>query len=226
VTLSLTHSPLHPHCRKVRILIGERHLSFVLENEPFWEQNEDFMQLNPAGEVPVLQDEEGFIIAGHYAISEYLEERATNAGGISFFGGTLETRAETRRLVDWFDNKFFAEVTQTLVYEKYFKKLEGNGGPDTRAFRAATQNIHYHLEMIEALTTDHAWLNGEHSTMADFSAAAQLSVIDYFDDVPWSKHEKARDWYRLVKSRPSMRPILQERVRGVMPPNHYDNPDF
>ena len=226
MTLSLTHSPLHPHCRKARILLGERHLAFVLQEEPFWEQNEDFLMLNPSGEVPVLQDEEGFIIAGHYAIAEYLEERAARAGGISFLGTTLEDRAETRRLVDWFDNKFFREVTQILVYEKYFKKMEGGGGPDTKAFRAAVTNIHYHLEMIAALTSEHRWLNGEHSTLADFSAAAQISVVDYFDNVPWSKHPKAREWYRLVKSRPSMRPILQERIRGVTPPNHYDNPDF
>ncbi len=226
MTLTLTHSPLHPHCRKIRILLGERHLNFVLEDEPYWEQNDDFLMLNPAGEIPVLQDEDGFIIAGHYAISEYLEERATQAGGISFHGKTLETRAETRRLVDWFDNKFFYEVTQTLVYEKYFKKLEGGGWPDAKSFRDATTYIHFHLEMIEALTQHQPWLNGEHSTMADFAAAAQLSVIDYFGDVPWKDHKKARDWYRLVKSRPSMRPILNERVRGVLPPKHYDNPDF
>ena len=226
MTLSLTHSPLHPHCRKARILLGERHLNFVLQDEPFWERTEDFLSLNPSGELPVLKDEEGFIIAGHYAISEYLEERAAKTGGISFLGKTLETRAETRRLVDWFDNKFFCEVTQILVYEKYFKKLEGTGGPNTKAVRAATKSIHYHLDMIEAFTVEQPWLNGEHSTMADFSAAAQISVIDYFDDVPWSKHPRAKDWYRLVKSRPSMRPILKERVRGVMPPNHYDNPDF
>lgn len=206
--------------------MAEHKLPFVLQDEPFWEQNDDFLMLNPSGEIPVLQDEEGYVVAGHYAITEYLEERGTEQGNHSMLGETLKQRAETRRLTDWFDNKFFNEITAVLVYEKYFKKLAGNGWPDTKAFRAACKQVHYHLEMIEALTASHPWLNGEHPTVADFAAAAQLSVIDYFDDVPWKEHDKARDWYRLVKSRPSMRPLLHERVRGVMPPNHYDNPDF
>lgn len=226
MTLSLTHSPLQPHCRKIRLMLSESKFNFVLQDEPYWEQNEDFLQLNPAGEVPVLQDEEGFIIAGNYAISEYLDERVVAQGQPSLLGDTMEMRAETRRLVDWFDRKFYHEVTQILVYEKYFKRLEGRGWPDTKAFRASCQQVHFHLDMIAALTEQTPWLNGETMTLADMAAAAQISVIDYFDDIPWNDHEKARDWYRLIKSRPCMRPILKERVRGILPPNHYDNPDF
>lgn len=217
---------MQPHCRKVRLLLAERKLPFVLDDEPFWEQNDDFLHLNPAGEVPVLQDEDGFVIAGHYAITEYIEDRATSKSQPSMIGDSLEMRAETRRLIDWFDGKFYCEITQTLVYEKYFKRLEGAGWPDTKAFRQSCSHIRYQLDMIEALTKDDPWLNGNKITIADLSAAAQISVIDYFGDIDWKKHEKARDWYRLVKSRPSMRKILKDRVRGITPPDHYENPDF
>ncbi len=226
MTLCLTHSTLDPHSRKTRLLLAECELPFVLEEEEFWKRNEDFIQLNPAGEVPVLQDENGAVIAGHYAISEYCEERSQNTGKPSLLGNTLELRAETRRLTDWFDSKFYREITQILVYEKYFKRLESKGWPDTKAFRACCKQVHYHLDMIEALTQESPWLNGESISLADYAAAAQISVIDYFGDIDWKDHNKARDWYRLMKSRPSMRKILAERVRGVTPPDHYDNPDF
>ena len=226
MTLSLTHSPLHAHSRKIRLLLAERGLKFVLQDEPFWEQHEDFLQLNPAGEIPVLQDEEGFVIAGHYAITEYLEDRQVSDGEPSLLGDTLEMRAETRRLIDWFDEKFYREVTQILTYEKYFKKLEQKGWPDNKAFRHCCQQAHYHLEVIAGLTQDSPWLNGEQMTLADLAAAAQLSVVDYFGDIVWQDHPKARDWYRLVKSRPSMRAVLKDRVRGVLPPDHYEDPDF
>lgn len=226
MTLSLTHSTLDAHSRKIRLILGECNLKFVLQEEAYWEQQEDFLLLNPAGEVPVLQDEEGFIIAGQYPISEYLEERLNRDKNASLMGKTVELRAETRRLVDWFDRIFYAEVTQVLTYEKYFKRLEGKGWPDTKVFHQSCRQLHYHLEMIESLIERTDWLGGEHFTLADISAAAQLSVIDYFGDMPWKDHPKARHWYRLIKSRPSMRPLLKDRVRGVTPPDHYDNPDF
>lgn len=226
MTLSLTHSPLDALCRKTRLILGERQWVFVLDDEPYWEQNDDFLQLNPSGEIPVLQDEEGFVIAGNYAVSEYLEERAIGEDKPSFLGDSLERRAETRRLVDWFDHKFYREVTQVLAYEKYFKRMANQGWPDTKAFHSACRLVHYHLEMIGYLTQDHPWLNGDTITLADIAAAAQLSVMDYFGDVPWKDHDAARHWYRLIKSRPSMRALLKDRIRGVTPPDHYEDPDF
>ena len=63
-------------------------------------------------------------------------------------------------------------------------------------------------------------------TAADLAAAGQLSALDYIDFVPWDKFERVKDWYARLKSRPSMRPILRDRIEGLPPPSHYDNPDF
>jgi glutathione S-transferase len=51
-------------------------------------------------------------------------------------------------------------------------------------------------------------------------------VLDYLGDVPWSEAQGAREWYAKMKSRPSFRPILADRVVGINPPAHYDDPDF
>jgi glutathione S-transferase len=61
---------------------------------------------------------------------------------------------------------------------------------------------------------------------ADIAAASQLSVLDYLGDVPWSSHEAARDWYARAKSRPSFRAILEDRVPGLAPAEHYADLDF
>ena len=63
-------------------------------------------------------------------------------------------------------------------------------------------------------------------TIADIAAAAQLSCPDYIDLVPWETFPPVKDWYARLKSRPSMRPILRDRIDGLPPPAHYDNPDF
>ena len=62
--------------------------------------------------------------------------------------------------------------------------------------------------------------------LADFTAAAHLSVIDYLGALDWRGHQQTKDWYAVMKSRPSFRPLLSERMEVIMPPAHYDKPDF
>jgi glutathione S-transferase len=51
-------------------------------------------------------------------------------------------------------------------------------------------------------------------------------VLDYLGDVPWEKHPEAKLWYARIKSRPSFRPLLQDRLSGLRPAAHYDDLDF
>jgi hypothetical protein len=46
-------------------------------------------------------------------------------------------RAEVRRLVSWFDDKFHHEVTKNLVYERVNKKVMRAGYPTARRSRPA-----------------------------------------------------------------------------------------
>ena len=46
-------------------------------------------------------------------------------------------KAEARRLVAWFDNKFYDEVTFPILQEKVFKRFMSMGQPQTEVIRAA-----------------------------------------------------------------------------------------
>ncbi len=61
---TLYHLPLDPGCRQIRILLGEKRLEVALKTEKVWERREGFLKLNPAGEVPVLIEEDGTAIVG------------------------------------------------------------------------------------------------------------------------------------------------------------------
>ena len=219
----LHHLALSPSSRKIRIQLKEKGLEFELKAEKPWERQEAFLALNPAGEVPVLIEPSGNAILGSSAIAEYLEE--TNPAP-PLLGGDPLARAETRRLIAWFDEKFNREVTVNLFEEKLMKRLTGHGQPDSGAIRAGLANIHYHLDYIGWLSDRRKWLAGESFSLADIVAAAHLSSLDYIGDVPWDKHETAKNWYARVKSRPSFRPILADHVPGVPPPSHYADLDF
>ncbi len=219
----LYHLPLDSGCRKIRLLLKEKDLAFELKTEKTWERREGFLRLNPAGEVPVLIEGDGTIIPDHRVIVEYLEEAYTES---DFLGEGVHTRAEARRLANWFDEKFGEEVTENLVSEKIFKRFLKLGEPNSGVVRAGHANIHYHLEYIAWLTERRRWLAGERFSIADITAAAHISTVDYLGDVPWSKHPVAKDWYARVKSRPSMRALLADYLPGAAPPKHYADLDF
>lgn len=221
---TLYHTPLSPYCRKVRLQLREKLLDFELLDEPVWERRHDFFKLNPAGEVPVLVDENGLILSGSYAICEYIEEGYTDPPAL--LGGNLADRTEVRRLISWFDLKFYHEVSQGILFERVYRQLMKWGAPDGETLRECKKNIFYHLDYIANLTMQHKWLAGDVLTLADLTAAAHLSALDYLGDVPWDHSPRAKDWYALIKSRPCFRPLLADRVRGFKPPAHYDDPDF
>lgn len=219
---TLYHLWLSPPCRQVRLILGEKGIGCELKTEDVWRRRPEFIKLNPAGEVPVLVVDD-VVVAGAAVIAEFLEETVPEPALIA---GSAAERAEIRRLALWFDRKFNAEVTENLVGEKVMKRFLGTGYPDSRAIRAGKENIHYHLDYVGWLTERRTWLAGDRLSVADMAAAAHLSALDYLGDVPWSEHDPAKHWYARIKSRPSFRPILADRLPGEPPPKHYDDLDF
>jgi glutathione S-transferase len=219
----LYHQWLSPACRKVRIVLAEKKLDFELRLEPVWEPRLEFLALNPAGDVPVLIEPDGRALADSTAIAEYLDESFPEP---SLLAGTAIERAEVRRLVGWFDGKFDREVTRNLVGEKVMSRLTRRGHPDSAAIRAGHANIRTHLEYISWLMERRNWLAGDRLTLADISAAAHLSCVDYLGDVPWDAYDEAKIWYARVKSRPSLRTILTDAIPGLPPVEAYADLDF
>ncbi|HSK41594.1 MAG TPA: glutathione S-transferase family protein, partial [Arenibaculum sp.] len=196
---------------------------FELRLEREADRRPEFLALNPAGEVPVLVEEDGGTVCDGGTICEYLDEAYPD---IPLVGTTLEQRAETRRLTAWFDGKFNREVTENLVGEKLIKRLYGWGYPHAQSIRAGLANIHYHLDYVAYLAERRTWLAGDSFSLADIAAGAHLSAVDYLGDVPWDEHPEARLWYARIKSRPSFRTLLTDSVPGVPPPPHYADLDF
>jgi glutathione S-transferase len=211
--------PLCPFSRKVRLLMAEKGIPYELVRENPWDYREEFQKLNPAVRTPVLRDEgRGLTLVDSRAICEYLEETSDKNPMIN---GTAANRAEIRRLVALFDENFFADVTMPLLEERMKKRLVYRQSPDSRALREALRLAHDHLYYIDHLIDNRPWLAGSTMSLADLTAAAQLSVADYLGGIDWNGHDQARDWYAVFKSRPSFRPLLSERMDVIQPPTHY-----
>jgi glutathione S-transferase len=226
VQRTLHHFPLDPASRQVRLALAEKKLGFVEVPERYWEPRSELRRLNPSGMTPVLVETvagERAIVCEARPILEYLEETAPD---INLLGDTAAERAETRRLQQWFDRKFDHEVNSLLLHEKMEKRLLGLGAPDLANLRQGRDALRAHMAYIENLLQERDWLNGFRLSLADFAAAAHISVIDYFGDVPWADFRAAQTWYMKVKSRPAFRLLLADRWPGLAPAAHYDNLDF
>jgi glutathione S-transferase len=228
--LTLFHHPLCPRSRYVRLIFGEYGIAARLVEERFWERREEFLQLNPAGELPVLVTEGQPPIPGAAVIAEYIEETHPQTGSDRLLPDPVGRRVEVRRLANWFNEKFYTEVSGPLVQERAFKRHmtqeQGGGPPDTDALRAARHNIRYHLAYIGWLVRTRDWLAGDRLSLADLSAAAHLSAADYLGEVPWNEDEATKNWYARVKSRPSFRAILADVLAGLAPSKSYADLDF
>lgn len=227
--LTLFQHMLCPHSRYVRLILGEYGIEARHIEERFWERREEFLLLNPAGDIPVLVADGEPAIPGGAIIAEYIEE-TREPGPDGLMPARPGERVEVRRLASWFNDKFHAEVSGPLVTERVFKRHmtreQGGGPPDTDALRAARHNIRYHLAYLGWLVRTRDWLTGERLSLADLAAAAHLSVADYLGEVPWNEDEAAKNWYARVKSRPAFRPILADMLAGVPPAASYADLDF
>ncbi len=221
--LEIYHHPICPFSRKLRVVLNEKRVEFELILEKYWERRPQFIALNPACETPVVVKQDNVVLLGNTAIFEYFEEVIVEK---NLIGDSPLERARVRRICDWFDSKFYIEVTRYLVMEKFIKVATKVGEPNSNAIRAAKKNFNYHLNFIDYLLKNNDYLCGEKVTLADFAAAAQLSVLDFMGDISWDKSDKAKHWYSLIKSRPSFRSLLLDKVSGLYPPKHYADPDF
>lgn len=217
----LYHFPLSPACRKVRLSLAEKKIEVELIEERHWEKGTELLRRNPAGKVPILQMGNR-TMAESAAICEYLEE--TNPEP-SLMPDGAETRYEVRRLVGWFDDKFFNEVTKNLLYERVHKKIMGLS-PESRNIKEGARAIKYHLDYMGWLLDQRRWLAGDLMTLADFAAAAHLSALDYVSDVDWNRNANVHEWYSKIKSRPAFRSLLADNLPGFPAPVHYADLDF
>ncbi len=218
----LIHHPVSPYCRKIRITMSEKKVLFGLKEETPWNLSADVYKLNPAGELPVFIND-GHVISGHYPICEYLEEVIKDN---PLLPKNPKERAEIRRLISWFDDKFYREVYKNIVTEKVYKRFSQGLAPDSKILKNGLNNLMFHLEYIDWLSEHRNYIGGNDFSFADITAAAHLSVIDYLGDVPWESFKNAKIWYSKIKSRPSFKEILKDTIKGILPAKNYTNLDF
>ena len=136
-------------------------------------------------------------------------------------------KAEVRRLELWFDKKFYNEVSKYILEERVYNTfLDEMVDINTKRLKAGQKNLDSHLRYMEYLLDSRKWLAGENFSLADISAATQISSLDYLGEISWSKYRILKDWYLTIKSKVAFRGILGDKIEGFKPSKHYCEFDF
>lgn len=222
---TLYHYPLHPGCRAVRICFAEKKLKLrEVEIDP-WQPDEAFLALAVEEVPPVLTDRipSGDVtIVGTQALCEYADEASSRT---PLLPGERHERAEIRRLCIWFGQRFDHEVNALILPEK-LETVRLGGTPEPDILREGRAALRDHMTYMEWLLEQRDGLGGPAFTLADIVTSAHLSCLDYLGEVNWRPFPAVKDWYQRIKSRPSFRPLLSDRIPGIRPPEHYANLDF
>jgi glutathione S-transferase len=216
------HYPICPISRQIRVYLKELNLEADIIKESYWERRVEFVKLNPASTVPIIIFDKEAII-GYYAITEFFKENFDN---FYLMPQISQERNLVRQEIYWFNEKFYREVSKIILEEKMIRLLRRIGGPRSDYIRAAKTNLLHHLKYITSSLEAHSYIVSEHLTCADIVVASHISTIDYFAEINWDKFPLIKEWYSIIKSRPSFRTILQDNIAGFTPQKDYANLDF
>ena len=215
--------PLDTLSRAAKLVLREKKIQFETINEPIWKRRLEFLKINPEGSLPVTIDNENIVIIGVLNLIEYLEEKKV---GDNLLGNGVLDRLEVRRIFRWIEIKMHKEVIDNIIDERVFKNIMGRGRPSAEALKAGRANLENHLKYFEWLLSKRTYLAGEFFSAADVLYSATLSSLDYLGEIPWEKFEFSKRWYALIKSRPTFRELLNEKIYDIAPSKHYSNLDF
>ena len=221
--ITLYHYYLCSSSRYIRLILEEHKISYQTQLENYWKPQNDFLELNPAGHLPVLVNEENFPVIGANACVEYIKDLELRS---NFFVKNYKEKAEINRLVYWFEVIFKKEVFDPIIYEKVYSRIVENITPNSENIRAALQNLDFHIQYFNYLLNNKNYFIKDELTYLDFLAAANFSVLDYLGLLNLQSHDNIREWYFKLKSRPSFRTLLKDQIVGLNPHENYKNMDI
>ena len=228
---NLYHYSFCPFSRKIRFLLDEIEITYKkIEIKPY-EKNNEFIRLNTLNETPVLIDNNNKIrVIDSYIIADYLknmEYRNFTDLRDEYFGSNLNEELEINRLQMLFDKNFYNDITKPLLYEKVYSTFdETKKYYSNSVVNKVVSNINAYVEYMEFLLVKNKWLADEKFSLADISAAAQISVIDYFGHINWKRFFKLKEWYNIIKSKKGFNDILNDKLPGFNPYINYNKIDF
>ncbi|MEN9782067.1 MAG: hypothetical protein RL208_217 [Pseudomonadota bacterium] len=227
----LYHYPLCPFSRSIRFLFNYYAIEHIQIVENFWEKREKFIALNPTGEVPFLaikrinidDTTKHSLVWSHSVIKDWIRDKMkNNIIDIDEF----QDKIEINKMTYWFDVKFYNDVTKHILNERVYTWYKSQITPDAQLLKIARLNLENHLKFLETVLTKRDYVATNEFSTADISASMQLSCLDYLGEINWKTYPMIKEWYMIIKSKPSFREFLYDNISNFKAPMWYRELDF
>ncbi|HSZ07541.1 MAG TPA: glutathione S-transferase family protein [Steroidobacteraceae bacterium] len=204
--MRLFDAKMAPYPRRVTIYLAEKKIDLErieVDLHAMEQRSPAFLQMNPAGKVPVLELDSGAFLPESAAIVEYLEEIYPSP---SMFGETAEERAQIRA-TERIASEIFTLLAQVLLHTVP-AALEIHPGlvQHPQVGEALQPLVGQLLDQLEARMEDHNFLAGPSPTAADCTFFALMdAVYSGLGYVLPDRCPRLRAWYMRFQQRPSAR---------------------
>jgi glutathione S-transferase len=171
----LFYDSVGPNPRMVRMFAAERGIelpSTKIDLRAGENRQPPYLTKNPAGQMPALELDDGFVLAEITAICEYLDETA--ASGPSLIGADARQRAETRMWTRRIDLYIVEPLTAGFRYAEGLKMFQSRMHCIPQAaddFKAIAQEK---LAWLDGQIAGREFVCGDRLTMADILLFAFL----------------------------------------------------
>lgn len=196
-------SPGSHHSRRVMLLIREMNIEVqehIVGVRPpgMGGENEspDFLAMNPAGKVPVLQDG-ALILAESNAIMTYLAE---TQGPTPLWPSSALLRGQISQW-QFFQAAHISPTADGFLYENVVKPMTGQH-PDATAVEQLTASFHRWCRVLARTLDKDDFLVGNKLSCADLSVACAF-MYERAAQLPVSDHASVHSWLRRVQGRES-----------------------
>ena len=140
--------------------------------------------------------------------------------------GDFETQINIRKYDEWFDTKFYNEVTKPIIEERVYVYYKRKRMANMDIIKLARINCEQHLKFIERILRKRDYIATNEFSLADLSCAVQISTLDYLGEIDWTQHEVLKNWYIIIKSKPAFRDLLYDIIPDIRPASWYRELDF
>ena len=188
VTLFISEISANVELQEVDLIAGEN-------------REEAHLSRNPAGQLPLLELDDGSHVAEITAICEYLDEKT---GGPSLIGSTPEERAETRMWTRRIDLNILEPLTSGFRYSEGLPLFQNRMHCIPQAADDLKAIAQERLAWLDGLMDGKEYICGDRFSLADILLFAFLEFGCGVGQPLDAKCERLQAWYARIAARPSV----------------------
>jgi glutathione S-transferase len=201
----LFYDSVGPNPKVVRMFMAERGITDIPKQTVDLRGGENrqaaYMAKNPAGQMPALELDNGFVLAEITAICEYLDE--VGPSGKTLIGATPQERAETRMWTRRIDLNIVEPLAAGFRYAEGLKLFQNRIHCIPQAADDFKQIAQERELWLDGLIAGRTFICGERLTLADILL---FCFLEFGANVKQPINPAAANllaWFERMKARPS-----------------------